>query len=298
MDSYRASHSSIVSLVAVVSIITIGLHALGGVPGLAIDWDQPLTWIERADPADTIGAVLRYTGLGVGHWVLTTTALYYVTGLRDRRRRPRLVTLLTLPPVRRLVDRALATSLVLTIAAAPVGSLHAEGSVSPEPPPVVFELDDDGIPVPHVGSTIDSSTVDNDTVDNETSADENDHDVAETSERPADESSGQTAANDSTGPSVAASVAPPVVVSAPTTANENDAGEPEETTHAVTPGDSLWTISAAHLGALVEHNPSESEIANYWRAVVASNRGTLRSGDPNLIYPGEIVTLPAPEGPR
>jgi hypothetical protein len=28
--------------------------------------------------------------------------------------------------------------------------------------------------------------------------------------------------------------------------------------------------------------------------VVAANEGTLRSGNPSLIYPGEIVALPDP----
>jgi len=287
MDSYRASHSSIAGLIAIAVLSTVGLHSLGGAPGLAIDWHHPLTWIEQADPADTIGASLRYVGLVLGYWVLITTALYYVSGLRQHRRRPRLVTLMTLPPIRRLVDRALATSLVLTIAATPVGSLYAGESVSPEPPPVVFELDGDGIPVPHVGAPVGTGSADGVTSNDE---------ARSVGDQPANETDGHTGSNDGAEPTAPSPVAPPVVVSAPTsTASEGDTDELPETTFAVSPGDNLWTIAAGHLRASTESIPSEREIADYWRAVVAANRGTLRSGDPNLIYPGEIVTLPAPE---
>ena len=44
--------------------------------------------------------------------------------------------------------------------------------------------------------------------------------------------------------------------------------------------------SAARSG----RRPTDAEVARYWRAVIAANRSTLRSGDPSLIFPGEIVT--------
>lgn len=57
-------------------------------------------------------------------------------------------------------------------------------------------------------------------------------------------------------------------------------------------GDHLWKISARHL----DEQAGESEIAPYWRRVVDVNTPRLRSGDPDLIYPGEIVQLPAIPG--
>ena len=43
------------------------------------------------------------------------------------------------------------------------------------------------------------------------------------------------------------------------------------------------------------HRPTvaDAEIAPYWVAVCERNRAALASGDPNLIFPGEVVTLPA-----
>lgn len=54
-------------------------------------------------------------------------------------------------------------------------------------------------------------------------------------------------------------------------------------------GDHLWKISADHLGP----EASDGQIAPYWLEVVEVNTPTLRSGDPDLIYPGEVVALPA-----
>ena len=57
-------------------------------------------------------------------------------------------------------------------------------------------------------------------------------------------------------------------------------------------GDHLWKISARHL----DEPAGNGEIAPYWRRVVEVNAPRLRSGDPDLIYPGEIVQLPAIHG--
>jgi hypothetical protein len=37
---------------------------------------------------------------------------------------------------------------------------------------------------------------------------------------------------------------------------------------------------------------SEREIARYWLDVVDANRASLRSGDPDVIFPGETIKLP------
>jgi nucleoid-associated protein YgaU len=62
----------------------------------------------------------------------------------------------------------------------------------------------------------------------------------------------------------------------------------EEAAVTVRPGDHLWKISARHL----HQNSPDSRVSPYWRRVVAVNTPSLRSGDPDLIYPGETITLP------
>jgi hypothetical protein len=58
-------------------------------------------------------------------------------------------------------------------------------------------------------------------------------------------------------------------------------------------GDNLWRISERHLRTLASA-PSPREVAVYWARVVEANRHTLRSGNPDLIYPDETVLLPTP----
>lgn len=60
----------------------------------------------------------------------------------------------------------------------------------------------------------------------------------------------------------------------------------------VQPGDHLWKISARHLTRDLGRKAADSEIWPYWREVVVSNTPGLRSGDPDLIYPGEVIELP------
>jgi len=57
-------------------------------------------------------------------------------------------------------------------------------------------------------------------------------------------------------------------------------------------GDNLWKISAQHLSEI----QSEAPLGPYWRQVIADNTSDLKSGDPNLIYPGEMISLPPPSG--
>jgi len=64
--------------------------------------------------------------------------------------------------------------------------------------------------------------------------------------------------------------------------------EPESGSVVVAKGDHLWRISARRLG----DDATDSEIAPYWRDVIRVNTPNLRSGDPDLIYPGEVVALP------
>jgi hypothetical protein len=60
----------------------------------------------------------------------------------------------------------------------------------------------------------------------------------------------------------------------------------------VVSGDNLWNVSKRHLAALTGRTPSDAEIHRYWRRVIDLNLGRLRSGDPDLIYPGEVIFMP------
>ncbi len=80
------------------------------------------------------------------------------------------------------------------------------------------------------------------------------------------------------------------------TGGVNDSAETGGSTmYTVVTGDTLWSISA---DAVAWGLPSSSvaqrtkEVAPYWLRVVEANRDRLRSGRPDLIFPGEVVELP------
>ena len=60
----------------------------------------------------------------------------------------------------------------------------------------------------------------------------------------------------------------------------------------VQPGDHLWSIAGEHLAIVLDRLPTRDEHRNYWVEVVDTARPIIRSGDPNLIYPGEEIPLP------
>ncbi len=81
----------------------------------------------------------------------------------------------------------------------------------------------------------------------------------------------------------------PVVTDQPTDQPDR-VGDPLAT-WTVTPGDSLWTIARQVLVANQQLEPSTTEIATYWSAVIAAN--TDRVTNPDLIFPGQELVLPA-----
>ena len=60
-------------------------------------------------------------------------------------------------------------------------------------------------------------------------------------------------------------------------------------------GDHLWKIARRHLEEVIGAAVTGGQIARYWRSLIDHNIDRLRSGDPDLIYPGEVIVLPASE---
>ncbi len=69
-----------------------------------------------------------------------------------------------------------------------------------------------------------------------------------------------------------------------------------EATHTVNTGESLWSISADSVTKAMGRTPAPMEVDPYWRSVVELNLPALKSGDADLIYPGEQIVLPSAGG--
>lgn len=100
---------------------------------------------------------------------------------------------------------------------------------------------------------------------------------------------------------VTMSVLPPdPATSSTTTSAGADPSEPADAaagtdeTWTVEPGDSFWSIATELLADATGHEPTDVEVAPYWRLLIDANRDRLVSGDPDLIVPGqELIVLPA-----
>jgi len=80
----------------------------------------------------------------------------------------------------------------------------------------------------------------------------------------------------------------------PTPAGESPS-EPGVSVYVVRSGDNLWTIAAHRLAALrgvPAENLSAADVADFWRALVELNASSLASGNPDVIYAGETISLP------
>jgi len=65
----------------------------------------------------------------------------------------------------------------------------------------------------------------------------------------------------------------------------------EVATYEVQRGDSLWRISAATLTDFGARRPTSADIARFWPRIFEANR-SLIGDDPNLILPGQHLTIP------
>jgi nucleoid-associated protein YgaU len=61
----------------------------------------------------------------------------------------------------------------------------------------------------------------------------------------------------------------------------------------VAPGDHLWGIAERTLAAQLGRAPTDAEIAPYWSRLIEANRDRLATGDPDLIFAGQVFRLPS-----
>jgi hypothetical protein len=233
------------------------LHRLGSAPGFALPHGDPAGWLRETPALDATGAMLRLLALGAAWWLLGSTLWWLLAAARGRRHRP---VALALPGTRRLVEWTLA----LTLASGVTFTAPLAGAATPGPPTTATTATaPDGV---RTGRSLV---------------------VVPPASAPPTPPPPTTPPPD---PPPSTTPAPTVAVPRPTAP-----AAPTAAVHVIAAGENLWSIAAAHLGDLTGR-PADAvpdvEVAPYWRALCDLNRATIRSGNPSLVFPSEVLQLP------
>lgn len=280
MSTSTRARLQAVGLLVTDAATIVALHRLGASPHLTVGWRDPLGWLATSAPQDALAAAVRVAALGAAWWLLLTWVVYATAVLALRRPAVRL-SRVTPRVVRRLTEGALAVALttgglagpaaaglassgsaatVALAVAPPGGAPTAEGALSELPPGEAPGQVPPGQVPPPPGLRPPPSPAD--------------------AHAPAGNAPTPRARPTPPGPA-----APPATAAGPASPGE----------HTVVRGDCLWHVAAETVAAAAGLDPAavaDHEVAPYWLRLVEANRGRLRSGDPDLIYPGERLLLP------
>ena len=253
MHTARRLTSLLVLLAGEVAAVVL-LARLGRREPFAIPFDDVGNWVRATDPADAVVALIRLVALVAAGWLLLTTLIYMAARATDTSRALRALEWATLPTVRRVVDRALVFVAVGALVS-PASAVRLASSSS------TAGTVRDG----RSGSSVSTTPA----------------------PTPAPGPTPTTPAT--TRPTTTPAIAR--VPAAPTSSIGT-----RDSAVVVAPGDNLWSLAAAQLAATTGRARAtldNGEIARYWVVVCDANRARVRSGDVNLIYPGELIVLPA-----
>lgn len=267
------------TLVASLAAIAV-LHRLGDAAGFAVDWNDVWGWVGAHSPERVLLGITRLAALGLSYWAcgsLLVATLVRLVGLRTL---IRTVDWLTLPAIRRVAERAVALSLTAsTLAGGGLAPALAaddvyDGDVVTHQHETEAPAATSYVPVPAADAAPAPVPVELAPAEPE---------VAESATIPPPAPAPQW-------PEVAPRRFDPAAADALGVGSLRSAhaGYP----HDVVAGEHLWSIAAAHLRHVLGRQPGEAETATYWAHLIDVNRERLRSGDPDLIFPGETVLCP------
>lgn len=258
------------------------LHRLGAEPEFAVEWPRLWAWLGEHSIERALLGPGRLAALLLAYWLAGSTLLYTAARATALPGLIRSVEWMTLPAVRRVAGRVVALSLTVSTlgpAAAALATADPEAPDAVEPFPAgTVEPGPRHVPVPAGDVLIAPPAEDAGSVPTSAGPDE----PEPASPRPS------LAGGPDPGPERVDDDIDPGVRRA-------GAAHDTATERAVRPGDHLWGIAEAHLAHVLARGPSDVELATYWAHLVEVNRPRLRSGNPDLIFPGEAVTCPPTE---
>ena len=253
---WRALVGTLFAIVLPVAAV-VALHRLGSLDWLRIEFSDLDGWARRTRVEDAFAAVLRYVALVGAYWLAISSAAYLLARLSGITRLIDATALLTLPAVRRVTDRLVIGTIAVSTLAGPAIAVSSQLS----DPPVV--------------GVVDPITARLDAGDAEPSEDFIDLSTL-------DESELEQLMPLPPQPSEVDDPAPPASLTIRADAHLEVI---------VTEGDHLWALAERRVSEMLGRPAADHEIAPYWREVISSNP-ELRSGNPDIIYPGEVIVLP------
>jgi hypothetical protein len=256
------------TVLAVSGATTFGLHLLGNLPWLSVDWSNPARWFTATPPAEALLAMTRLLGLACGWWIVISTVCYLAAGLSPTAGRVRLAAPITPPFIRSLVAKMLVGTVVLSTAANAAPTMAS--TVRSQFPQRV-----DSYPVPMAGPPSPPAPVDSQTMQTHPLS----LPLPWLDGAPTHLPMQKTSASP-----VGATVVHPIL-------SRTSLGKPGDY-HLVAAGDHLWAIARETLARTISHPPNTRQITSYWVDLIEANRERIHSNDPNLLYPGESILLP------
>jgi nucleoid-associated protein YgaU len=272
-------------------------------------------WLQERDGVTVGFAVLRLLAVGLAWYLVVSTLVGVAVRLAGAGRAVRWADTATVPGVRRLLSGVAGAGLTATSAALaavplPAGPLSAvPPAAEPAPPddaspPAVMARLPDGTAtmrrLPAAGAAATTSTTAPATSSSTTTPAPSTATTAVPSTTTPTTAGTGTPAPSTPGPTPP-QAAPPA---RPPTASP---AQPAETSHPAPAAVETWTIEAGdHLWAVAEETladewgrpPTDDEVLAYWTTLVDANRSRLADpGNPDLVFPGQVVVLPPPPPP-
>lgn len=303
-------------------------------PPVVTDPGSWSAWVTAREPAVAVAAMLRLVVLALAWYLVGATAIGIATRLVRRAGLVRLADMLTVPPLRRLLQAGLGVGLASAMVGASVapgppgmgmvavGSVtqeHADGAVgagSATDAVPARAVEDGGAADGAAGNGAEGGRGARGPVSMRLA----EQDAGEVGLRVADGegagAAGVSAADDVSDPMPPGAATPgepdPTPPGAATPGEPDptppgtappDAGPPDvadgavaEPVHRVAPGESLWSISREALAAAWDREPTDAEVVPYWSRMIERNRAELADPDnPDLLFPGDGILLPPVE---
>lgn len=271
------------------------LHKIGSNTEFQVDWNNFSHWLSTAELQTLIAASARLVGLVIAYYLFISTALYTLATLLRFKPALSVLKFFTVPAVRRSLDKALAAT---ALTASLVGGPATFAAAAETPPYFPDPITQTNSPT---GGTTTTTTPpattpsDDDNQDNQTINELFPQQGSTTTTTPKPSTTSTTTQVTIPGLGETTVTTTPAETPTPTPTPAPAPQVQGEQVYKVVPGDNLWSISKQHLANVRGVDPStlsDHDIAKYWLQVIEVNKPNLRSGNPNLIYPDEQITLP------